>query len=216
VKRHEPVLLVLAGGEHRTIDDLEPDQVQKLLSADLANIVKKLGAGKTLTTRERSLLEERRKGKAAEAPKLVKGFRGLAGALPYSREAFRQWAKLPGAPKARPNNTQDANAWRRFIEEKGLGVSNSATEQLPRREAEIVRRYELQNERAEFDFAVRRKEYVTRAEVVEKVSYAWTEATRILRSHLVDGAKSEEERARNELAIRLAFQDLHEIAHGYH
>jgi hypothetical protein len=206
---------VLAAGEHRTIDDLEPDQIQKLLSADLANIVRKLGAGKTLTTRERALLEERRKGKADDAPKWVKGFRGLAEALPYSREAFRQWAKLPGAPRARPDNMQDAGAWRRFIEEKGLGMSNSATEQLPRREAEIVRRYEIQNERAELDLAIRRREYVTRAEVVEKVSFAWTEATRILRSRLVDGAKTEEERARNEVAIRLAFQELHEIAHGY-
>lgn len=215
MKRQEPVLLVLGAGEHRTIDDLEPDQVEKLLSADLANIVRKLGAGKTLTVRERSLLEERRKAKVADAPRWVKGFRGLAEVLPYSREAFRQWARLPGAPKARPDNTQDANAWRRFIEEKGLGTSNSAKEQLPRREAEIVRRYEIQNERAELDLAIRRREYVTRAEVVEKVSYAWTEAARILRSHLVDGAKSEEERARSEMAIRLAFQELHEIAHGY-
>jgi len=199
----------------RTIEDLGPEEAGSLLSADLANIVRRLQAGKTLTARERELIERRRRDGIAEAPHWVRGFRGLAEVLPYSRESFRTWAKLPGAPKARPNNTQDATAWRRFIEEKGLGVSNSATEQLPRREAEIVRRYELQNERAEFDLAVRRKEYVTRAEVVEKVSYAWTEATRILRSHLVDGAKSEEERARNELAIRLAFQDLHEIAHGY-
>lgn len=200
---------------HRTIDDLDADQVEKLLSADLANIVRKLQAGKTLTARERSLLEERRRNQASEAPRWVKGFRGLAEALPYSREAFRLWAKMPGAPKARPDNSQDAAAWARFIEERGLGTSNSAKEQLPRREAEIVRRYEIQNERAEFELAIRRREYVTRAEVVEKVSYAWAEAARILRSHLVDGAKTEEERARNEMAIRLAFGELHEIAHGY-
>lgn len=149
------------------------------------------------------------------ASRWVKGFRGLAEALPYSRESFRQWAKLPGAPRARNNNAQDANAWVRFIEEKGLGINNGAKEQLPRREAEIVRRYEIQNERAELDLAIRRREYVTRAEVVEKVSFAWTEATRILRSHLVDGAKSDDERARNEVAIRLAFQELHEVALGY-
>ena len=199
----------------RTIGDLDAEQVEKLLSADLANIVRKLQAGKTLTARERSLLEERRKTRAAEAPRWVKGFRGLADALPYSREAFRLWAKMPGAPKARPDNCQDAAAWARFIEERGLGTSNSAKEQLPRREAEIVRRYEIQNERAELELAIRRREYVTRAEVVEKVSFAWAEAARILRSHLVDAAKTEEERARNEMAIRLAFQELHEIAHGY-
>jgi len=201
--------------KHRTIADLDAEQVDRLLSADLANIVKRLQAGKTLTARERAILEERRRQGAAEAPRWVKGFRGLAEVLPYSREAFRLWAKMPGAPKARADNFQDAAAWARFIEERGLGTSNSAREQLPRREAEIVRRYEIGNERAELELAIRRRQYVTRAEVVEKVSFAWAEAARILRSHLVDGAKGEDERARNEMAIRLAFQELHDISLSY-
>lgn len=199
----------------RTIEDLGPEEAESLLSADLANIVRRLRSGKTLTARERALIEGRRRQAASEAPHWVKGFRGLAGALPYSRESFRAWAKLPGAPRARPDNTQDAAAWRRFIQEKGLGESNGAKEQLPRREAEIVRRYEIGNERAELELAIRRREYVTRAEVVEKVSFAWTEAARIFRSHLVDAAKTDEERARNELALRLAFGELHDLATLY-
>jgi len=199
----------------RTIEDLGPEEAESLLSADLANIVRRLQAGKTLTARERALIERRRRDGIAEAPHWVRGFRGLAEVLPYSRESFRTWAKLPGAPKARPDNQQDAAAWRRFIQEKGLGESNGAKEQLPRREAEIVRRYEIGNERAELELAIRRREYVTRAEVVEKVSFAWTEAARIFRAHLVDAAKSDEERARAELALRLAFGELHDISIAY-
>ena len=87
----------------------------KVLNADLANIVKKVSAGKTLTARERVVVEQA--GKLIEKPLTWKA---LAKRLSISPVTLWQWRQMQGSPK-----TRDVDEWETFkLRKDSLGNGN--------------------------------------------------------------------------------------------
>ena len=84
----------------------------KVLQADLANIIKKVSAGKTLTAKEREIVE--RSGSLVEKPLTWKA---LAAKLGVSPVTLWSWRKQKGAPSSR-----DPEEWEAFkLELQALG-----------------------------------------------------------------------------------------------
>ena len=67
---------------------MKPDQAAKVLEADLANILRKVKAGKTLTARERTIVESSGNTKAKPLT-----WKALAGALGISPVTLWEWRK---------------------------------------------------------------------------------------------------------------------------
>jgi hypothetical protein len=86
---------------------LKPEDIERVLTADLANVIKKVRSGKTLTGRERALLQQneehgkRPKPLAASA----KNKSQLAAALGISRQLLNAYRKRENFPKAEANGT---------------------------------------------------------------------------------------------------------------
>ena len=97
--------------------------LDKLKSKELANAIRKLHAGKTLTNAERALLAQ-----SADAPLLKSGFapnwNELATALGVSRKALKNWRDdpryTPQLPVARADGRHDVAAWAAFMVANGL------------------------------------------------------------------------------------------------
>lgn len=83
---------------------MKTSDATKVLNADLANIVKKVQAGKTLTARERVIVEQA--GKLIEKPLTWKA---LADRLEISPVTLWDWRKHDGCPKGR-----DVEEWEAF------------------------------------------------------------------------------------------------------
>lgn len=165
-------------------------------------------------SRPSKLLPSKSENKPKEKEEWVKSFRALEKVLPYSRESFRQWSKLEGAPKGRSDGKQNLTAWKKFIEEQGLGLALT-TPPTPRREAELIKRYQIQNERQALELGIRKRDYIHKSEVIQKVTLAWQEAHRVFHNHLILGIDSDEERKRNEKTLERAFQELHDLKNSF-
>ena len=87
---------------------MKEDQAAKVLDADLANILRKVKAGKTLTGRERVLVESSTKatGKALT-------WKGLAAELGVSPVTLWEWRKDKAAPAGR-----DPEDWKEYQDRK--------------------------------------------------------------------------------------------------
>ncbi len=100
--------------------------LDKLKSKELANAIRKLHAGKTLTNAERALLAQ-----SADAPLLKSGFapnwNELATALGVSRKALKNWRDdpryTPQLPVARADGRHDVAAWAAFMVQHNLADS---------------------------------------------------------------------------------------------
>ena len=86
---------------------LDPSQAQAILDADLANIVRKVKDKKTLSAREREVVE-----KAAEQEKEARTITELVELLGIPRSVFYRIRKFEGAPEGK-----NVEAWRRFYTE---------------------------------------------------------------------------------------------------
>lgn len=87
---------------------MKPDQAAKVLEADLANILRKVKAGKTLTARERVIVESSAKAKAKPLT-----WKALAAALGISAVTLWEWRKDKAAPAGR-----DLEEWKAYQEKK--------------------------------------------------------------------------------------------------
>lgn len=136
----------------------------RLERANLANIVKKLQAGKTLTQAEQSILL-----KAKSAPSWADNYVALAGALNVSRRTLNNWKKLPGAPKPAANGKHDVNAWLSFKAnlkgEDSTGDEDADIGDLPSEPILRRRKLKLWCDEREIELARLRGEVITVAEV---------------------------------------------------
>ena len=84
---------------------LDAKSAKKILDADLKNIVAKVSSGKTLTTRERSIVQQ-----ATEDREQASTVKELCALLGLSTTAYYKNKKKPGAP-------EDLNleAWKEFL-----------------------------------------------------------------------------------------------------
>ena len=132
---------------------MKANQARQVLDADLANILRKVKAGKTLTARERVVVESSSK---LTGPALT--WKALAAELGVSAVTLWDWRKDPAAPEGR-----DANNWRayqtrresighatgKFTAEEIADLKGSLLSEKTKREKAERRLKELQLEREE-------------------------------------------------------------------
>lgn len=104
---------------------LSPDDLARLRDKQLANAIRKLGEGKTLTAREDALLAQAGVGSTAAAPSgFCKTWDQLAERLGVSLRALKDWRNRadlqPHLPKNSKGEHHDVAAWARFMVEHGL------------------------------------------------------------------------------------------------
>jgi hypothetical protein len=130
---------------------LTPEDLDKLQTKQLANVIRKLNSGKTLTAREEALLAQSRvvagTGSEIHAPGLppatpfVSTWDDLAKQLGVTRRAIQEWRKderySEHCPPDRADGRHDVTAWASFMVRFGL---KRADEQLTDDETPAERR----------------------------------------------------------------------------
>ena len=117
--------------------DESPNPAELLAKANVANITKKLKAGKTLTASERKALSEFEADKSGGA--WVGGIRQLADELGLSRQALYDARKRFPEDAPKPDGRREnVEAWRQFCAEKLIG-RDVATKTLAELKAELMR-----------------------------------------------------------------------------
>jgi hypothetical protein len=157
---------------------LTREQADKLLRANVGNVVEKLKAKKTLTKAELALIQAAANEEPLEeARAFVETKVDLAKTLGISRMQLDRYIKLRrnGPPKARPDGRWPVLEWKRWMRETGRagGVGGDELEdELPRLNA---KRLLLVNERLELDNAERRGELLDRSEIIAAAADVATE-----------------------------------------
>lgn len=145
---------------------ITPEVAERLLSADLKNIVRKVSDGKTLSTSEL----QRVKAIASASDDSVTHARNnteLAMLLGISRQTLYQWKKLDNAPQPQANGLHSIIAWRQFIRDRGLKPGENMAGAS---EALKARKLLAEVEQREIRTAILKEEYVP----LEKVRVEWT------------------------------------------
>lgn len=131
--------------------------------ADLANIIRKVKAGKPLSSAERKILNESKAKEPAAAPKhgKPKAFARnqtelgeLLGGV--SRRSIHTWSRLEGAPKPSGDGRHDVKAWQRFMKDNGLKDTDAAVDL----QALKTRILTAKAERSEFENDVRKGQFI--------------------------------------------------------
>lgn len=155
---------------------LSREDADKILRTNLANILSKLKAGKTLTTAERALIEAQAAGGATDTA-FAANFEELADFLKISRRGLLKVRKRfeSSLPKARPDGRHDVAAWSRFFVAHNINgaaidaepdgpedslIETSEAEWRKRELREKVAKLQLQN-------ALTRRELIELAEIQE-------------------------------------------------
>jgi predicted DNA-binding protein YlxM (UPF0122 family) len=119
------------------VTDDAPSPAELLAKANVANITKKLKAGKTLTASERKALAEFDADKTGGA--WVGGMKQLAEELGLSRQAIYDARKrFPDEAPKSDGRRENVEAWRQFCAEKLIG-RDVATKTLAELKAELMR-----------------------------------------------------------------------------
>jgi hypothetical protein len=119
------------------VTDDAPSPAELLAKANVANITKKLKAGKTLTASERKALAEFDADKTGGA--WVGGMKQLAEELGLSRQAIYDARKrFPDEAPRADGRRENVEAWRQFCAEKLIG-RDVATKTLAELKAELMR-----------------------------------------------------------------------------
>jgi len=159
---------------------ISPEQAAKVLAADLANMVKKVASGQTLSPRERELLQNvSHRGKAAkEGDGLVKNHTHLAEALGVSRRTIIRYSKREDAPRPRPNSSHSVSEWRKFLAKHNVVDDEEDLSSTELKAKQIL----LQNQKLEHQLAVLRGEYMATVDVEQMVASMVEQAKRVLLS----------------------------------
>jgi len=119
------------------VTDDAPNPAELLAKANVANITKKLKAGKTLTASERKALSEFDADKTGGA--WVGGIKQLADELGLSRQALYDARKRFPEDAPKPDGRREnVEAWRQFCAEKLIG-RDVATKTLAELKADLMR-----------------------------------------------------------------------------
>ncbi|PTY02754.1 hypothetical protein DB346_08235 [Verrucomicrobia bacterium LW23] len=132
----------------------------RVLEANWRNVVKKVGAGKTLNSTELAVIKARAAGVEHETVTVARDISELARILAVSRQTLYTWKKRPDAPKAHPDGTHNVVAWRLFIREHDLKVGLSPDSEMLK-----ARKLLAEIEDRELRVAQRKGQYVLKAEV---------------------------------------------------
>ena len=175
---------------------LPPDVAKKILSADLAKIVKKAkDPTARLTVSERNLLSQMAAGEnpiedKEIAPSFVTSIAALCGVLGVDRKTYYRWKKKFGdkIPKNRTNGTYDVTAWREFMIKHNLADSalTTTTTEEEQEDLDTLKRKDLDvkvRER-EFKLSVLRGDYVHTEDVREEWTMQVKDAIKLLRDKL--------------------------------
>jgi hypothetical protein len=147
---------------------LTPDDLQRLRTKQVANVIRKLNAGKTLTAREEALLAQERAEPTVAAPPPAAGFAStweeLAEACRVDRRTLTnvrtRFAKDPDLPRDRADGRREIAAWIAFLDAKGIrgrGDNNPEIDFASERQLRL-RQWQLKLEREEFELAKARDE----------------------------------------------------------
>jgi hypothetical protein len=102
-------------------DGISTEAAEKILQADLQNLIHKVAAGKPLTVAERARIESRA-ADSVETMAYTKTLVELAAVLGVSRRTLTNWQKMEGAPKALSNGLWPVADWREFVRIRGLSA----------------------------------------------------------------------------------------------
>lgn len=156
---------------------------RKVLDKDFENIIRKVGAGKTLTSAERARIEARAAG-SDDTTAYAKTIVELAEILGVTRRTLSSWRKLEGAPKPLPNGDHDVSVWREFVRLRGLKggrePAGANTEGLK------ARRLLVDIEERELRLAIKRGDYIHRETIRKAVLEGLARLFAILHKRLED------------------------------
>lgn len=172
------------------------DVAEKLLKADLANIARKLKAGKTLTDTEKRRLEEATKTEP-ETPRFAKNYVQLAEILGVDRRTLQTWRKESDSPKSKTNGKHDVEAWLAFQRKHGKkgGEPQEEPSDLPSEPILKRKKLALFCQEKEMQLAVRRGELIEVALVREDWARKCAAANSLLRKRLENELPSDLEGA---------------------
>lgn len=144
---------------------LTPEQRATLHKTQLANIAKKLAAGKTITAREQRLLD----GPDDSGSAFAKTWDELADACNVDRRTLTNARTNFGkaCPKDRPDGRKEIAAWIAFLDEKGIrgrGVNNPDIAFIDERNLRLQRE-QFQLEKAKYELKCAKDQTVPVAHV---------------------------------------------------
>jgi hypothetical protein len=160
------------------MDGITTEAAEKVLQADLHNLVKKVAAGKPMTAVERTRIESLAAG-SKDSVTYAKTLVELAGILGVTRRTLTTWQKMEGSPKPLSNGLWPVADWREFVRLRGLKAGKAPA---GNEEALKARKLLAEVEERELRIAVRKGEYVP----IHQVKSEWiglvAQATSILRA----------------------------------
>jgi phage terminase Nu1 subunit (DNA packaging protein) len=167
---------------------------ERLLRANMANIVRKVSAGKTLTAAERKLLTDTQDDAPAKKT-YAKNYAELAEILGITRRHLQNWRVLPGAPEPAANGSHDIARWQEFqIRIGGKGAPEPAEESVDGLESEPLlkrRKLTLFCQEKEMQLAHARGQLIDSGLVRETWARKCAEANSLLRKRLENELPSE-------------------------
>jgi hypothetical protein len=158
---------------------LTPDDLAKLQDKQLANVLRKLNSGKTLTAREEAILANAGTPAAGAAPTAPTGYAKtwdeLAAALNVEERTLYNFRQKHAAPihaqrkqLTRPDGRHVIAAWKKLSDEtgelKGRGLNNPYRDHLNERDLKL-RELKLRLDRQEFELAKEKEEWIEVANV---------------------------------------------------
>lgn len=163
--------------------NFDEQAAQKVLNKDFENLIRKVGAGRTLTTAERALIEARASG-SSKTTAYAKTIVELAEILGVTRRTVNIWKKMDGSPKPLPNGQHDVTAWREFVRLNGLkgGKDLAGANQ----EGLKARRLLVDIEERELRLAIKRGDYLHKEEVRRNIIEGMARLFAILHKRLED------------------------------
>lgn len=120
-------------------------QAIKVLNADIANMVKKVASGQTLSMAQRKMLQGIKAGEPTSTEAVwAKNQVALAAAMDVDRKTIQRWMKIDGNPGARSDGRYNVTEWKRW--KNGSTGDGDTPDQTAARAEQIL----LQNERLRF------------------------------------------------------------------
>lgn len=160
------------------MDGITTEAAERVLQADLHNLVKKVAAGKPMTAVERTRIESLAAG-SKDSVTYAKTLVELAGVLGVTRRTLTTWQKMEGSPKPLSNGFWPVADWREFVRLRGLKAGKVS---VGNEEALKARKLLAEVEERELRIAVKKGEYVP----IHQVKSEWiglvAQATSILRA----------------------------------
>jgi hypothetical protein len=162
----------------KTPDTISTEAAEKVLQADLHNLVKKVAAGRPMTVAERTRIESLAAG-STDSVVYAKTLVELSAVLGVTRRTLTTWQKMEGSPKPLSNGMWPVADWREFVRVRGLKAGKTP---VGNEEALKARKLLAEVEERELRIAVKKGEYVPLHQVRTEWIGLVAQATSILRA----------------------------------